>query len=639
MTSSAEVAPIFVVGPPRSGAKVLFDALSHAEGCYFRDDGARDIVDQVGLLHPAARGWHSGRLDAGDAIEASDAIGEQLTAFLLLGARDRNDVDVRTAVGMPPVLDVSARHALRVPFLAEVFPSSRFVLVLRSAGPAVASLAEAWRSARFVPYPGLPGWRGPVPWSYPLIEGWDGLAERAVHELAAVQWQRITDTLLDDLDALDPSRWCATSYEPLIREPRAEVERLCDLLDLSWDRELVAPLPVTSTTLSAPDPDKWRRQDAILRALPSVDRCIERVAGRIGAGPSRPAPSGLPTAESGRVDVPEAGFGSEYTATFPAMLREVGASLLVSTYQSGRVILARVEPEGGLNTHYRAMQMPMGIAISDRRIAIGIKNRVITYANHPKMAEGMPGSHDGYFLPLTSHFTGDIRIHDMAWAGGELWAVSTRFSSLVTFADCSSFDPRWRPSFVSAFTPEDRCHLNGCAVVGDRLKFVTALGHTDTPGGWRDDKAHGGIVIDVESGEVVCRGLSMPHSPRWYDGNLWVLESGKGEIGVIDLMTGQVQTVASLPGFTRGLAFVGPYALVGLSEVRESVFRGLPIAQRQARECGVWIVDIRTGDTVGFLRFTGSVNEIFDVQLLHGYRWPELSEEHTALSDDAFVLS
>jgi uncharacterized protein (TIGR03032 family) len=135
------------------------------------------------------------------------------------------------------------------------------------------------------------------------------------------------------------------------------------------------------------------------------------------------------------------------------------------------------------------------------------------------------------------------------------------------------------------------------------------------------------VIIDVSSGEFVAQGLSMPHSPRWHDGRLWVLESGKGEINTIDLKTGRSETVAQVPGFTRGLAFVGPLALVGLSQVRESVFGGIPLAQRVSeRNCGVWVVDTRTGQTVAFLRFEGKVQEIFDVMLLPGLVFPDLLE-------------
>jgi uncharacterized protein (TIGR03032 family) len=639
MPVPAGFAPIFIVAPPRAGARLLASVLSQAPGLHYRDDHAPDSVDQLPALHPSARGWASGRLDADSLAAAPPEALDRLITVMRHGARNRDDAPAGDATQIR-LLETSARHALRVPFLAAAFPEARFVAVLRAAGPSVSSLAEAWRSGRFVPYPRLPEWTGPPPWAYPLIEGWRELADRAPHEIAATQWQRITDTLLDDLDALPPDRWTWVSHEQLLTHPQEQAARIAGWLGLSWDRALSPPLPVTASTVSPPRPGKWRERDAITRVLPAVGPTATRVLDIIGAEAAAPATTGGPQQQPA-VAVPEAGFGSDFTASLPQLLQEIQASLLVSTYQSGRVILARAEPDGGLNTHFRAMTMPMGMAVDRNQIAIGTKKRVTTYVDHPLVAPKLPpaGSHDGCFLPLSSHVTGDIRIHDLAWAGGELWAVSTRFSSLVTVGGETSFTPRWRPSFVTAMAAEDRCHLNGCAVVEDKVRFVTALGLTDTPGGWRDDKAHGGVIIDITNDEVVARGLSMPHSPRWYDGNLWVLESGKGELGVVDLLTGRVQVVAVLPGFTRGLTFAGPYAFVGLSEVRESVFRGLPIAAEQARECGVWVVDVRRGETVAFIRFTGRVTEIFDVQLLRGYRWPELAEVETPLSDDAFLIT
>ena len=151
--------------------------------------------------------------------------------------------------------------------------------------------------------------------------------------------------------------------------------------------------------------------------------------------------------------------------------------------------------------------------------------------------------------------------------------------------------------------------------------------------------ADGGVLLDLESGGEVAGGLSMPHSPRWHNGHLWVLESGKGEIGVVDLPTGRVQTVAQLPGFTRGLSFAGPYAFVGLSQVRESVFGGIPLSQRlKDRVCGVWVVDTRNGRTVAFLRFEDAVQEIFEVALLPGFRFPELSDPEGELIGGTYVL-
>ena len=201
-----------------------------------------------------------------------------------------------------------------------------------------------------------------------------------------------------------------------------------------------------------------------------------------------------------------------------------------------------------------------------------------------------PGRHDACFLPRSAHVTGDIDVHEMTWVGDALWFVNTRFSCLCTLDGVHSFVPRWRPPFVSALAPEDRCHLNGLWLSGDGggaearspRGYATALGETDTPQGWRPRKRDGGVLLEVPSGEVVARGLSMPHSPRWYRDRLWVLESGTGGFGYVDDPGGTYhEVVAELPGFTRGLDFLGDFAFVGLSQVRESaVFGGIPVADR-----------------------------------------------------------
>jgi uncharacterized protein (TIGR03032 family) len=243
-------------------------------------------------------------------------------------------------------------------------------------------------------------------------------------------------------------------------------------------------------------------------------------------------------------------------------------------------------------------------------------------------------------VPRRSHYTGDIRIHEIAYAADDLWLVNTRFSCLCTLDQDHSFVPRWRPPFISALAAEDRCHLNGLAVVEDEVRYVSMLGTTDTAGAWRENKARGGQIMDVPSSEPVVTGLSMPHSPRWYRDRLWVLESGEGSIGVCDLDTGKVETVAQLPGFTRGLSFLGPLAFVGLSEVRESsTFGGLPLTGRlEERQCGVWVVNIETGQTIAFLRFEDLVEEIFAVLALPGKRFPEIAEHGSDAVNLTYVV-
>ena len=333
-----------------------------------------------------------------------------------------------------------------------------------------------------------------------------------------------------------------------------------------------------------------------------------------------------------------------HTMNFPALLRKLGASLLVTTYQAGKLVLVRDEGDH-LNTHFRAFQAPMGMALAGDRLAVGTTIQVWEYVNVPAVASKLDprGRHDGCFLPRSRHVTGNIQIHEMAWgAGNALWVVNTRFSCLCTLDGSASFAPRWRPPFVTALEPTDRCHLNGLGMVDGRPRYVTALGETDEPAGWRANKARGGILMDVASGEVITRGLSMPHSPRWYAGRLWVCESGAGTLGFLDPRTGQYEAVAATPGFTRGLDFAGNLAFVGLSQVRESaVFSGIPITERlsaEERTCGVCVVDLNRGEPIALLRFEEGVQEVFAVQVLPGRRYPELVNDDAKLLENSFVV-
>jgi uncharacterized protein (TIGR03032 family) len=338
---------------------------------------------------------------------------------------------------------------------------------------------------------------------------------------------------------------------------------------------------------------------------------------------------------------------SKHTSNFPALLEQLGISVLVTTYQAGKLVILRSEGNS-VNTHFRDLPRPMGMAADSTRLAVGLAQEIRQYRNMVPVCRRLEpaGRHDACYLPRAGHLTGDIDIHEMAWAGDELWFVNTRFSCLCTLNGIHSFVPRWRPPFVTALAPDDRCHLNGLGLALDAdgkpaPRYVTALAATDTPQGWRDHKKDGGVLVEVPSGDILVRGLSMPHSPRWLQGRLWLLESGKGGLGYVDLAAGQYHNIAELPGFTRGLDIFGNLAFVGLSQVRESaIFSGIPIAERALaeRNCGVWVVDLRTGQTVAFLRFEDAVQEVFAVQVLPGLRYPELAPEDPKLMADSYDL-
>lgn len=339
--------------------------------------------------------------------------------------------------------------------------------------------------------------------------------------------------------------------------------------------------------------------------------------------------------ETAKPENPRASLRSVHTTSLADILQQIGCSLLISTYQAGKLIVARVD-DGKINTHFRSFHTPMGMAVQGNRLAIGTFVHVWEMVNQPDVARKLKpeGKHDACFLPRSQHCTGNIGIHEISYDNaGELWIVNTRFSCLAKLRKDASFEPVWRPKFISGLASEDRCHLNGLGMVNGAPKFVTALGQTNTNAGWRPNKARGGVLIDIPSNEFVTTGLSMPHSPRWYDNRLWVLESGAGHLSLVDQATGRLNVVCELPGFTRGIDFFGPIAFIGLSQVRESaVFSGIPITERlpkpEERSCGVWAVDLRNGQVLGFLRFEEGVQEIFSV-LVVPHRFPEVLNDET----------
>ena len=331
-------------------------------------------------------------------------------------------------------------------------------------------------------------------------------------------------------------------------------------------------------------------------------------------------------------------LGSVHTSNFPDILRELNACVLVSTYQAGKLVILR--PDGNsINTHFRTFNRPMGMAADRQRLMLGAMMEIAEFRNMPDVAKRLhdPPVHDAVYMARRGHITGHIDIHEMAWdADGAIWFINTLFSCLCTLDTKSSFVPRWRPKFVSHYAPEDRCHLNGLAMRNGIARYVTALGETNTHEGWRANKRDGGLIIDVTTNRVITRGLSMPHSPRWYDNRLWVLESGRGALCTVDVKTGERTDVARVPGFCRGLDFVGPVAFIGLSQLRGTTpFTDIPITDDNSdRLSGVWVVHIGTGKTIAFLKFTGGVQEIFAVQALNGILFPEIIHEgeHLATS-------
>lgn len=315
------------------------------------------------------------------------------------------------------------------------------------------------------------------------------------------------------------------------------------------------------------------------------------------------------------------------SAAFEEWLAQAGGSLIVSTYQAGKV--AMIGWDGRQVTLLmRDFDKPLGLAVAGKRLVLATRHDLSIFTDTPILAhdflEDQPGRYDALYLPRATYHTGDLNTHDVAVAADGIILTATRFSCLARVSFDFNFVPIWKPRFISDLVPEDRCHLNGLALYENRPRYVTALGTTDAAGAWRENKATGGVVIDITTDEIVSEGLSMPHSPRWRDGRLWVLNSGAGELLTIDPVSGRQDVVCGLPGYLRGLCFIGPYAVVGLSRIREKhIFGGLSVQSRWERlRCGAAVVDTRSGREAGFFEFTQGCEEIYDVQFLPGLTRP-----------------
>jgi uncharacterized protein (TIGR03032 family) len=622
--------PVFIVAPPGSGAATLLNGLRRAPGAFTAEPPG--VLEPVFELKPQNRDWDSNRLTADDVEPRSiEEIRQNLKAMLVDRRERRPGIDPS---GIRWV-DAAPQNALRIPFLYAIAPDARFVLLHREPGESLPTMLRAWRSGRSVTYPDLPDWPGP-PWSLPLVPGWRELAGMELPEIVTEQWLRTAKTLVDDLESLPPGSWCIADVSTLRNDPGREIDRICEFVGLEVDEEVSRPLRSLRDQFAVGDGIEpgGEANGAFSELLPRTEKLAARARHLL----ARPIPPLRPAHASALADSP---LRSVYTQSFPQFLEQLGSSLLVSTYQTGKLICARSD-RGMLNTHFRDFQRPMGLAVAPGRFAVGTRAEVLDYRNFPAVAPKIQpqGKHDACFLPRNKHFTGDVRVHEIAFAQGELWIVATDFSCLATLDAEHSFIPRWTPPFISELANDDRCHLNGLCVVEDEVRFATALGESDEPGGWREDKASGGVLIDIPSGETALSGLSMPHSPRWHDERLWLLESGNGTLVVADLASGSAETVAELPGFTRGLLFAGGLAFIGLSQVRETAtFGGLPLTERlNERLCGVWAVNPETGKTVGFLRFEELVQEVFDVAVLPGLCYPEIAEEGSDAASRSFVL-
>ena len=320
----------------------------------------------------------------------------------------------------------------------------------------------------------------------------------------------------------------------------------------------------------------------------------------------------------------------EFSASrqFNSWLQEQNLSLAFTTYQAGKAFFIGLQPNGKLSIFERSFDRCMGLYAYENTLYLSSLYQIWRFEN-PLAAGQTNNGYDALYVPQMSYITGDLDVHDLIIEqSGKLVFVNTLFSCLATVSQTHSFKPIWQPPFISKLAAEDRCHVNGVALKDGKAGFITVVGKTDIADGWRDNRQNGGCIINVQTNEIIAEGLSMPHSPRWYQDKLWVLNSGTGEFGFINIKQGTFKPIAFCPGYLRGCAFSGNYAIVGLSQSRDNkTFADLPMNNKLEQQgveprCGLMVIDLNTGDIVHWLRIQGVVKELYDVAVLPGIKRP-----------------
>jgi uncharacterized protein (TIGR03032 family) len=315
---------------------------------------------------------------------------------------------------------------------------------------------------------------------------------------------------------------------------------------------------------------------------------------------------------------------------FNELLARMGTSIAFTTYQAGKVFFLGLQSNGRLSVFERTFErcMGIGVALDSRSFTLATLYQLYRFDNVVPPGEKHEDN-DAVFVPHKSWITGELDVHDVGiLPDGNPVFVATTFGCVATVSEHYSFKPLWQPPFVTKLAPEDRCHLNGLAMLDGEPRYVTAVGRSDVADGWRDHRVNGGVLIDIKSNDILTEGLSMPHSPRVHDGRVWLLNSGAGDFGFVDPKSGKFEAVAFCPGYARGLAIVNGHALIGLSLARENrTFQGLALDDAlkkhgAAARCGLLVIELATGNTVGWVRIEGVVRELYDVAALPGVRRP-----------------
>lgn len=302
-----------------------------------------------------------------------------------------------------------------------------------------------------------------------------------------------------------------------------------------------------------------------------------------------------------------------------ALLQQLDINIVLSSYTAGRVFTFASPEDSVLQSVFR-FKKAAGIAKAGSLLAVAGENGVIVLRQEPRLP-GRAGPARSVYYPMRQYITHHLNLHDLAFSRQGLIGVCTGQNCLghIDNSDYLQYRNVWQPDFVGNFSFTDCCHLNGVAVdnQGD-IRYVSAFSQSNSQESWRDQAGLGtGLIVDVQSHAPVVTRLSMPHSPRWYQGRLYYLNSAEEQLCSFDPATGENTTLLQAQGFLRGMDFYQHYAFIGVSRLRKtSSFGFLPIAKRVIKP-GFIIVDLLKREVVGEVLLPDGVDEVFDIKILN----------------------
>lgn len=497
----------------------------------------------------------------------------------------------------------------------------KLVFVTRYAFTNLVQMRLMWRSQNFLEPVQPNGWWGEK-WSFELIPNAEDLIGKPIFQIIAAQYEYFQKSFRELYWAAADRPRAVISLEEFFYDHAAMISRINRTLDVS-----LLDLGVNKSDLPLfPD-----AQMAVIAEVPRIGELISAEANfraEVGIKPVGAFEIEQPVIKPAANDFDRSSYS--YSDSFVELLQKSESTLAFSTYSSGLVGLMSAD-SNILNIVGERFPKAMGLAASQMFFAVGGLQKIYSYTNRSAQLQALP-AYRGFnpiWAPQFELTTGDIAVHDLAFDdNNELWCVNTRFSCLSKLVFNKSFTVEWMPPWLSGLTDGDACHLNGLAMRAGSPKYVTALATTSNAGEWRSKNGKAGVIYDIVEDRFIAQNLAMPHSPRWYRESLYFLESGVGGLNRVSLETGQVETIATLPGFTRGLAFIGKYAVVGLSQVRDSVFSDLSVTNSKAeRNCGFWVVDLESGEVKARFKFETEISEIFDVVLLPHQSRPQFLQD------------